>query len=168
LTYGLAELWANNLDVYGVTGWRLPTVSPVNGTDFQYDPSDFSNDGSTDFGYAETGVGWGLASEFGHLYYVTLGMQAVSGPFNTGPFTDLTSGAYWEAFGCCNPGGIEAFTFDMGAGAQSYTYVTDFRFAMAVHPGDVATPVSEPQTLGLTLLALAAAVVVRNRKSQPL
>lgn len=47
------------MNVHGIDGWRLPTLSPVNRTSFQYG---FSNNDSTDFGSAEAGAGRGLAS----------------------------------------------------------------------------------------------------------
>ena len=54
MSWDTAMTWADTLVVGGVGGWRLPKVTPVNGTSFQYR---FSNNGSTDYGYAKTGVG---------------------------------------------------------------------------------------------------------------
>ncbi len=111
-----ANTWAAGLDVNGVTGWRLPTLSPVNGTSFNQTQS---ADGTTDRGYAATTTdgtdgGWrdgsGTAvSEMGHMYYVTLGNlgacdptlpyctgQSGSGLSNTGPFSNLQEdNSYW-------------------------------------------------------------------------
>jgi hypothetical protein len=104
-----ANTWAANLVVGAYDDWRLPTLGPVNGTSFDYN---FTNNGSSDVGYAATGTGWGTASEMGHLFYVTLGNKGfctpgVGGPSgcteqagyglsNTGPFQNLQAGGYWS------------------------------------------------------------------------
>ncbi|MEZ0276753.1 MAG: hypothetical protein ACAH88_17730 [Roseimicrobium sp.] len=47
------------------TGWRLPKVQPLNGTEFNHD---FRLDGSTDEGYNITST----RSEFSYMYYINL------------------------------------------------------------------------------------------------
>jgi hypothetical protein len=76
MTWSNAVAWANALTVGAFDGWRLPMVGPSNGT-FDYA---FSNNGSTDGGTAKTGTGWGTASEYGHMFYVTLGNKGFCTP----------------------------------------------------------------------------------------
>jgi hypothetical protein len=113
MVWETANTWANSLVYAGYDDWRLPRVLPVNGVSFD---GNFSNNGSTDLGYAKTGVGWGTASELGHLFYVTLGNKGYSTPddaapgsfveqpgwglANTGPFTNMTASyilGFWSA-----------------------------------------------------------------------
>ena len=59
--------WATGLDVYGVTGWRLPSI-----IDTGSPGCDWSYAGGTDCGYnVDTG-----SSEMAHMWYVTLGKIA--------------------------------------------------------------------------------------------
>ncbi len=110
MTWDTANTWANGLVVGAWSDWRLPTLSPVDGHAFQ---TDFANNGSTDRGYAKTGTGWAMASEMGHLFYVTLGNkgqctpndaspgscvpQPGSGLTNTGTFQNMQSGTFRPA-----------------------------------------------------------------------
>ncbi len=84
-----AVAWVAALDYRGYTAWRLPTVAPVNGTSFQ---RAFSNNGSTDFGYARTGPDGGWrdgagkpVSELGHMFYVNLGNAGACMPLDATP-----------------------------------------------------------------------------------
>ncbi len=43
MTWDSANNWAASLNVGGVTDWRLPTVGPINGTDFN---TTLANDGT--------------------------------------------------------------------------------------------------------------------------
>ncbi|MBB4012603.1 PEP-CTERM sorting domain-containing protein [Niveibacterium umoris] len=64
--------------------WRLPKVTPVRGV-FNYS---FSNNGSTDYGTADTG-GWGRHSELGAMYYRDLGNLGHCMPYRPGqPYFD--------------------------------------------------------------------------------
>ncbi|MCC6473985.1 MAG: hypothetical protein IT514_09595 [Burkholderiales bacterium] len=108
MNWNVATAWAAALNVHGVTGWRLPAVGPSDGA-FDYA---FSNNGSTDRGYAKTGTGWGAASEYGHMYYVTLGNKGVCTPndalpgscagqsgwglSNSAQFSNMLLGGYWS------------------------------------------------------------------------
>lgn len=99
-----AQAWVENLTVYGISGWRLPTATPINGNSYNYN---FSNNASTDNGYANS-AGWIDAqghpvSEMGHMYYVTLGNLGYCAPYtnascnvpagwglsNSGPFPNI-------------------------------------------------------------------------------
>lgn len=170
-----ANTWANTLKVGNFSGWRLPTLKPVNGSAFQYV---FSNNGSTDAGYAKTGTGWGVANEMGHLYYVTLGNKGQSAPndadpgsrvwqpgwglTNTGSFQNMQHMAYWSGQEYAVISGFWAWTLDFERGAQ-YIHSESQTFpALAVRPGDIAL-VPEPQTYVLLMLGLAGLAVARRR-----
>jgi hypothetical protein len=181
-----ANTWANTLNVHGTTGWRLPTMhtdSPANcgkfdfvesfgGTDCDYNVRTISADGSM------------VYSEMAHLYYSTLGNQAVCD--TTGDCSAYNTGI-WPEFMLTNSGGFinlrpdyywlnvpyapeanRAMSFYLPFGRQfsNWDYSTDF--ALAVHAGDIGAPSAapEPHALALTLLALAAATAAR--RSRPL
>ena len=167
LTWGQAINWTMALDVYGIRGWRLPTVKPVDGVGFN---SDLGFDGTTDFGYNITST----QSEFSHLYYVTLGNQSFPddsyeprpeyGLTNTGPFSGLQSGTYWT--GTLTSSLSLTWVYAFSYGAQSYYYNSEnIRYnAWAVFDGDIA-PVPEPQTYALALAGLVAALVAHRLRA---
>lgn len=175
-----AQSWIATLNassLYGYSDWRLPSVAPVNGSSFQLAAT---NNGSTDVGVAATGLGWGKASEMGHLYYVTLGNKGMCTPTaagsdacvaqpgweqkNTGPFANLGTFVYWS--GTTLPGDAgKAFYFYAYYGNQNYAPVGETYSAVAVRSGDVLA-VPEPRTASLMLaglVALALALRGRNR-----
>ena len=178
-----ANAWAAGLNVNGITGWRLPTNTPVNGSSYT---QVLSNDGSTDWGYAATTTdgtdgGWRDAlgqpvSEMGHMYYVTLGNRGFCDPAvpqpdctpqpgwgltNTGPFTfpDQTTLIYWSA---AAPDSSAGWCFDFFDGEQCLT--AQFKIVYegwAVRDGDVVPVPAAVWLFGSGVLALA---VVGRRK----
>lgn len=172
-----ANAWAAGLNVFGVTGWRLPTLSPINGTVFN---SVFSNNATTDFGYADAdswmdGSG-NPVSEMGHMFYVTLGnlgrctpneaspdscvIQTGFGLSNTGPFSGHWSGPYWSSIEA-RAGYAWAFNFLAGLQAHGSTS-SSLMFAWAVRSGDVsAVPV--PAALWLFGSGLLTLISVARR-----
>ena len=164
MTWANANAWAAGLSIDGVTGWRLPTVAPINGSSFD---TIFSNNATTDVGYARTTTngtdgGWrdgsgASVSEMGFMYYVNLAHlgfctpngggsssscneQAGWGLTNTGPFSNVQSGLYWSGTEL-NSNLAWLFAFDFGA--QSASNKNGNLFAWAVHSGDVsAVPIS--------------------------
>jgi hypothetical protein len=156
----------------------LAGACPVNGISFNDSPS---NNGSTDSGYAKTGIGWGRASELGHLYYVTLGnkgyctpddtspsqvdpctVQSGWGLSNSGPFTNLQSFSYWSGTASA-PFPIGAWAFVTAVGSQNPEFIGNPLYAMAVRPGDVAT-IPEPSAVVLALAGLIVLGVARRRR----
>ena len=145
--------WASGLSIGGVTGWRLPTTTPINGISFN---TSFTNDGSTDFARnvsrPGTVFGGSTASEMAHLFFNTLGNVSdynVSGVFddgctgscvvNTGPFTNVQSSFYWSGSEFSSS---DAWFFGTNGGRQGSGGKVGNLFAWAVHSGDVsAVPV---------------------------
>jgi hypothetical protein len=170
MNWSTAVDWADNLTTGGFTDWRLPTIGPVNGTAHQ---TDVSNNGTTDIGHAKTGIGWGTASEWGHLYYVTLGNlgfctpndaspgacdeQTGWGLINTAYFQNMQSGVYWSGTEFA-PDPSNAWNFVTVYGYQGTDGKSAGLYAVAVRSGDVLRDggtVPEPQSLALALTALA-------------
>lgn len=182
-----AQEWATNLSYFdSVRGvvwddWRLTSVSPINGTNFNYD---FGYDGSTDWGYNMSAPGTAYAgstaSELAHMYYVTLGNQGfltVTGGYsachnngsncllNSGPFINLEANVYWA--GAINePGPYNAMYFGTLSGGQAPINESTVAFyAWAVRDGDVAA-VPEPETYAMLLIGLALVGAVARKRSQ--
>ena len=176
MTWSNAVAWANALTVGGFGNWRLPTVSPSDGT-FDYG---FSNNGSTDLGTAKTGVGWGTASEFGHMFYVTLGNKGICTPndgapgvcpplqpgfglSNTAQFTNMQND-YWSGttYGLLPD---SAWIFITGDGSQDADEKTFELYATAVRSGDVAA-IPEPGSVALLLAGLGVLGAMVRRSSR--
>lgn len=180
MTWANANAWAAALDVNGITGWRLPTTTPINGTSFN---TAFSNNATTDTGTADAD-GWvdgsgTPVSEMGHMFYVTLGnlgqctpndaspascvVPTSFGLSNTGPFSNVQSGVYWSGSALDSS---SAWSFFFVNGRQiSVGKNENLVSAWAVHSGDVsAVPVPAAVWLfGSGLLGLLLGVMRRQR-----
>jgi hypothetical protein len=167
MTWDAANIWAANLSftdgVIVYDNWRLPTVNPVNGANFNYS---YSTDGSTDWGYNTASP----QNEIGHMFYVTLGNFGRFNPdgtssgcyvngsssclVNVGPFSNLYSGSYF--FGTeYAPGSSTMWEFITIDGQQNYGRkdIDGHNYSWAVSSGDVAA-VPEAQTYALMLAGL--------------
>ena len=159
-SWGAASSYAAALNVNGITGWRLPSVLPRDGSAV-YNTA-FTNNGSSDRGYANTGVGWGTKSELGHMFYVTLANSAFS-LTNTAPFSHLAANDYWtnQPLGTL---ATQGFFFNTGIGLQDTASLAFTYKSWVVRDGDISAPIPEPETYALMLLGLAATAVVARRR----
>ncbi len=172
LTWNSAKTWAANLNIGGVTGWRLPTMIDT-GT-----PGCNPSFSGTDCGYnVQTGSATTVVySELASLWYDTLGNKGFFnssgqrstdfGNNNGGPFINFSIRAipiFWT--------GVEdstvtynAWSFQGYLGAQySNQHKTTQLLAWAVHDGDIsAVPV--PAAAWLFGSGLIALVGISKRK----
>ena len=148
-----ADIWANELNINGLTGWRSPTtVNP--------DPTC----GNRDYNCT--------SSELGNLFYNVLGGIAGSSITSTHNdnyylFSNIQSDAYWSIdFGNYSP-----WYFDLSNGYQDdfNSYRSDTYYAWAVHSGDVGEAITSVVPLpaavwlfGSGLIALAG--LARRKK----
>ena len=155
MIWQVANDWAAQLTVDGVSGWRLPTT-------LQPDASCGNQSGSISYGYNCTG------SELGDLFYNALGNTAGS-LTNTGPFSNVQPLAYWSATELLS-NTYDAWIFNMGNGGyQYYRNKNNFTsIGWAVQSGDVsAVPVPAAVWLfGSGLLGLIG--VTRRKNAQTL
>jgi hypothetical protein len=186
MSWANANDWAAGLDVNGVTGWRLPTNTPVNGTSYSLS---WSTDATTDRGYAPTTTdgkdgGWRESSgtpvsELGHMNYVTLGnlgycdpahpwvgssctiQSGFDGLSNTGPFINLTSAAYWSG---SELDSSLAWRFNFGFGLQRDILKSIEYDGWAVRSGDVSA-VPLPASVWLFGSALLGLVAAKRKKA---
>jgi len=147
-----ALAWISHLNetaLYGYTGWRLPTIGPINGLYFSYETS---YDGTTDRTYNATAPGTlysgSTVTEMSHLYFNTLGNLALyefdgtprtagNGATNTGPFSNLRQAGYWyDLEYALDSSGAWKFDFRFGYQDPDPKFVTNYS-AWAVHSGDI-------------------------------
>lgn len=159
--WAAATTWASNLNVHGVTGWRLPSITETGAP-------------GCDRAYSGTDCGWNVSTsgaEMAHLFYVTLGNQSAfstagmaqpgGGLSNTGPFKNVQVGGYLYGTRYANPN--YAWNFYTSTGQQSYGLTANSLHAWAVRDGDVAA-VPEPGGIALTLVGLGIAGVAARRR----
>ncbi len=141
-----ANNWAANLDIDGVTGWRLPTT---------LNPDASCSTPSNSTGFNCTG------SEMGHLSNV-VGISAGI----PGQFSNVLSADYWSATEFA-PNPNSAWSFNMGFGVQNAFNKSTNLFAWAVQSGDVsAVPV--PAAVWLFGSGLLAMLGLARRKTSTL
>ena len=174
-----AKAWAAQLNVSGITGWRLPSLDLA--------ASWFCvNNSCPD----ATGSNAPKSSELAHLFVKTLGTklwvtQYIGGGYdvfspvtNAGPFPLSTREAFWYGQDwSAAPWGARtdvASAFQIGLGLNGGGGAADVGYfkpgsasAWAVHSGDVGvavTSVPEPETYTLALAGLAAAALMARKR----
>lgn len=158
-SWDTAVAWASGLNLYGVVGWRLPSI-----TDTGPPGCDYSNppDGGTDCGFNPDTSN----SEMAHMYYVTLGNKsppnAGAGLTNTADFNDMQSSAYWSGTEYALDSSAAWYIY-LPFGAQQRADKSGLESAVAVLDGDV-TAVAEPQALAMMLAGLAGVGLVLRRR----
>ncbi|MEQ1561057.1 MAG: hypothetical protein ABL933_19265 [Methyloglobulus sp.] len=176
LNFWGAQAWVNylnNISYAGLTNWRLPQVTPVNGNNFVHT---LSYDGTTDRGFNSTLVN-GTASELGHMFFELGNLsafnaageaQAGSGLTNSGPFSNFQSAPYWTgaeyAFGTTTTDFQHAWLFSNANGAQGSGPKNDNTrfYALAV------APVPLPGAVWLMGSAIAGLIGVTRKRPRML
>jgi hypothetical protein len=179
-----AQTWAAGLDVYGVSGWHLPTIHIDScGTD-GYGATFWNGGGICGYGVQPD------TSDMAHMNVVTLGNASYSGYVdtygngtgvldnlleNTGPFSNIKPYGYWFSRDYSvdpwsgQASSDSAWRYSFHAGRQDDLSKTSALYAWAVHDGDVgqlAAPVPEPSSYALMALGLTAMIAaVRRRRA---
>lgn len=154
MTWENANAWAADLNVAGVTGWRLPVT-------LQPDASCSSQNIYSSYGYNCTG------SELGNLFYNVLGGSAgvsirTTHNANYDLFSNIRYDQYWSAT-LHKDSTAYAWYFNVYRGNQDVRYINDGAIAWAVQSGDVgAVPV--PATVWLFISGLIGLVGFARRK----
>mgnify|MGYP002713086005 CR=1 FL=1 len=165
----------NTANYMGYSDWRMPTVTPVNGVNFQYI---VSYDASTDKGFNNDTT----ANELSHLFYSTLGNTGQCseastpetgciyntgfGLSNTGPFENMSSFRYWTNV-TREDASWRAFDFSMGGGQTGTGAKDGAKQVWAVLDGDVAglMPVPVPAAAWLFGSGLIGLLTIARRSS---
>ncbi len=146
MSWNAAVTWAQQLEYGGFDQWRLPTVNPQVGSDYNYT---WSLDGTSDYGFNNTSP----QSELAYMYYVNLngqGQYSPSGALNTefglgttGLFLSVYGENYWSGNFYEPTYRIDtAFLVRFGTGEQHVHGVNGEFYGWAVHDGDIgAVPV---------------------------
>ena len=174
MTLNQALYWVNNLNVNGVTGWRIPTML------------DTGRRGCTAIALSGTDCGFNVQtgsaattvySEMASLFYDTLGnlaqvdaagnAQSGAGLTNSGPFSNFVENiSYWS--GPINQADFSgAWTFRGLNGKQEPLPRSFELMVIPVRSGDIST-VPVPAALWLFGSGLLGLVGIARRKMQPL
>jgi hypothetical protein len=186
VTFEAAKSYVDTLEFYDAVrdvtydDWRLPTISPVNGVNLQFNNT---LNGTSDQGNALTTTdgtdgGWRdgagtPVSEMGYMFYVNLANTAGS-LTNTGPFLNIEAQFssspidYWT--GTLTQGLTDAAYFNFKGGFQGLTADTeasgnpDYMSVWAVREGDVISSVPVPAAVWLFGSGLIGLIGVTRRK----
>lgn len=174
LLYSATVDWLSDLDVYGVTGWRLPDATFTATVNTSADCAMFITYSSLAGCYYQPDV---EQNELAHLIAVTLG-NAGGVLVDAGPFQGLTesvaSTSFWmnplQDVSAGWPGRV-AHYYETSTGRAFANPAFEHSYVWGVRDGDVA-PVPEPSTYLLMLAGLGvvlrqyASARARNAKGQ--
>ena len=149
--WSTAQSLVSGLNLFGYDNWRLPDISPINGSAFNMTES---NDGTTDLGYnisaPGTLYGSSTASELAYMFFNTLGnlsfldtsgtpLTSGYGVTNSGPFSGLFDYFWWS--GTADPvnPASNAMGFGFATGRQRALTNTRGGLVWAVYDGDIGT-----------------------------
>jgi hypothetical protein len=159
MTLDIAHEWidaVNTAGYLGLNAWRLPSITPVNGSAFSLD---WSEDGSTDRSRNLSAPGSAFAgstaSEMAHMYFNTLGNissadingdptscgdPAASCLNETGPFSGLINQRFWAEVDPFDSGEVLFFSLN---GFQDQVLPGELVLggAWAVATGDALVPI---------------------------
>ena len=181
MSFATAQTWVQALNTnqyLGVSSWRMPTLTPVNGISFN---ASASTDGSTDQSFNFTGKQSEMAYNFysnlhGNPQFLANGFFNFSStwglPAGTTPFSNVqwnnTTKSYWS--GLETAPGVGDWVFSYATGGQGTlatpTAYGNTGFVWAVAAGDVLNPVPEPETYALMLAGLGLLGAVARRKAR--
>jgi hypothetical protein len=188
MNWSTANSWItamNDANYKGYNDWMLPTVSPVNGSSFNYY---YSATGAADVGYNITSQ----ASQLSYMYYQNLGLKgAVSpsdaiqpdfgvfgngtyrGQANVGLVNNLQSGVYWTGTAYAPFPSNDVWVFNTYDGKQQ-TFSLNFPFAVwGVRAGTAAdiaaiasfaASVPEPESYATLLAGLGLIGLMARRR----
>ena len=193
MTWSAANTWAGQLQIGSSVDWRLTSLQPLNGPNFDY--RSFTYDGTSDLAYNITSP----MNEMAYMFNVNLGLQGFcdganstasncdqsgTGFHNTTGDTvidtanlgnniaidNLVSNAYWsDREFAYVPNPKRAWAFHANNGAQAYNFKTNRLYGWAVHQGDIGAPVppttSVPEPTTLAIFGLGLLGLVLRRKS---
>lgn len=172
-----ARNWADALVIGHFNNWRLPEIIDTGapGCDFAY--------GGTDCGFnVQTKYNETVYSEIAHLWYVTLdnisfcdtngSCNGPNTPINTGHFEELVppnTDMPRFLIGTEYPDPAYAWYFDTSSGFQGYDAKDWGGYALALHAGDIGTPIPEPQMYIMLIIGLIfiGSMVSRREKTAP-
>ena len=141
MRWDAAQTWVGGLTYQGYTGWRLPTIEPLNGSSYNFA---YTYKGNSDRGYSIDSQ----TSELGYMFHVNLGYhskhEGFSMPDPYGSDENSIFGSslrsdvlYWSGSEAV-VGGTEVLSFNMADGFQGKDYKTSNFLTWAVHDGDIA------------------------------